>query len=247
MGAASMRQKPKEANAGEAPRQHVQEESPEKFDGTDRHCPRLTAVPVVLPLKGDGAVSDVIDPMIRDGHAVRVARQVLQHMRGAAYAIQPGPGFTEAATLLGATFDGVIVRDGWAPNRRCTQAIHQTWLAHLLRRCRLLHTDHPQATFVGDVRAQLQQALTLRDRCHAGKARRGGRARPPARALESTAGAPRIGARCAALRRASRRRVPALFTFLWDPQPSMRPTGAPSRPRWSRVKSAGAIARGAGL
>ena len=82
--AATMREKPTEANADETLGQDVQEESPEKFDGTDRHGPRLTAVPVVLPLKGDAAVSDVEDPMIRDGHAVRVAREVLQHMRGAA-------------------------------------------------------------------------------------------------------------------------------------------------------------------
>ena len=55
-------------------------------------------------------------------------------------------GFAEAATLLSETFDGVIVRDGWAPYRRFTQAIHQACLAHLLRRCRLLQADHPQAT-----------------------------------------------------------------------------------------------------
>jgi len=77
-----MRQKPKEANADETFGQDVQEESPEKFDGADRHRPRLMAVPVVLPLKRDGAVSDVEDPMIRDGHPVRVAREVLQHMLG---------------------------------------------------------------------------------------------------------------------------------------------------------------------
>ena len=30
------------------------------------------------------------------------------------YAIQPGRGFEEAATVLGADFPGVLVRDGWA-------------------------------------------------------------------------------------------------------------------------------------
>lgn len=34
------------------------------------------------------------------------------------YVIQPGRGFAEAATLLGADFAGVLVRDGWAPYRR---------------------------------------------------------------------------------------------------------------------------------
>jgi hypothetical protein len=31
------------------------------------------------------------------------------------YAIQPGRGFEEAAPILGAGFDGVLVRDGWSP------------------------------------------------------------------------------------------------------------------------------------
>lgn len=42
-------------------------------------------------------------------------------------------GYAEAAPLLGEDFAGVIVRDGWAPYRRFTKAIHQTCLAHLLR------------------------------------------------------------------------------------------------------------------
>lgn len=84
------------------------------------------------------------------------------------YAIQPGRGFSEAATLLGEDFAGVIVRDGWAPYRRFTHAVHQTCLAHLLRRCRLLQTDYPRARFVRTVRTLLQQALALRDRYHAG-------------------------------------------------------------------------------
>src|SRR5688572_15449982 len=54
VSAPSMREKPKEADADETLRQHVQAESTEKFDGTDRHRPRLTAVPVVLPTETDG-------------------------------------------------------------------------------------------------------------------------------------------------------------------------------------------------
>ena len=52
------------------------------------------------------------------------------------YAIQPGRGYEEAAHLLGPDFDGVLIRDGWAPYRRFTRATHQTCLAHLLRRGR---------------------------------------------------------------------------------------------------------------
>jgi transposase len=63
------------------------------------------------------------------------------------YRIQPGRGFEEAAAVLGGDFAGVLVRDGWAPYRQFTAATHQTCLAHLLRRCRLVAADHPHATF----------------------------------------------------------------------------------------------------
>jgi transposase len=84
------------------------------------------------------------------------------------YAIQPGRGFAQAAAILGADFDGVLVRDGWAPYRRFTHAAHQTCLAHLLRRCRDLLTDHPRARFPRRVQAVLRQALAVRDRRAAG-------------------------------------------------------------------------------
>ena len=84
------------------------------------------------------------------------------------YAIQPGRGFPQAAAILGADFAGVLVRDGWAPYRRFTQAAHQTCLAHLLRRCRELQADHPRALLPRQVQTVLQQALTLRDRHAAG-------------------------------------------------------------------------------
>ena len=84
------------------------------------------------------------------------------------YAIQPGRGYAEAVTLLAADYAGVIVRDGWAPYRRFTQAAHQTCLAHLLRRGRLLQDDHPHSRVVAEIRAVLQQALGLRDRARAG-------------------------------------------------------------------------------
>lgn len=80
------------------------------------------------------------------------------------YAIQPGRGFAEAAAMLGADYDGVLVRDGWAPYRQFTRAIPQTCLAHLLRRCHTLHEDHPHAAFAPQVQTILQQALDVRDR-----------------------------------------------------------------------------------
>ena len=80
------------------------------------------------------------------------------------YAIRPGRGFDDAATVLGADFAGVLVRDGWAPYRRFTAALHQTCAAHLLRRARQLQADHPHSPWAAGVQAVLQAALELRDR-----------------------------------------------------------------------------------
>jgi transposase len=80
------------------------------------------------------------------------------------YAIHRGRGFAEAASVLGADYAGVLVRDGWAPYRDFRQAAHQTCLAHLLRRCRELRTEHPHAAFPRRMQAVLQRALALRDR-----------------------------------------------------------------------------------
>lgn len=80
------------------------------------------------------------------------------------YAIRPGRSFDDAASMLGATFDGVLVRDGWAPYRQFTAALHQTCLAHLLRRCRTLRHDHPCSPWAADVQQALRDALALRAR-----------------------------------------------------------------------------------
>ena len=67
------------------------------------------------------------------------------------YRICHGRGFDEAAEVLGADFDGVLVRDGWAPYRRFTSALHQTCLAHLVRRARTLSADHPRSPWAARV------------------------------------------------------------------------------------------------
>jgi transposase len=82
--------------------------------------------------------------------------------------IAPSRGFADAAALLGADFAGVLVRDGWVVYRRFTQATHQTCLAHLLRRCRLLCGDHPRSRLPRQIQTRLQQALALGDRAAAG-------------------------------------------------------------------------------
>jgi transposase len=89
--------------------------------------------------------------------------------RAVVYAIQPGRGFAQAATVLGADFGGVLVRDGWQGYRPFTAAGHQTCLAHLLRRCRELRDAHPRAVWPRRVAALLKAALRLRDRYQLGR------------------------------------------------------------------------------
>ena len=135
------------------------------------------------------------------------------------YAIRPGRSFDDAATILDPAFDGVLVRDGWAPYRRFTQALHQSCLAHLLRRCATLRTDHPRSAWAAAVPQVLQDALALRDRRDAhtiadqGLAvARGQLLTRLARLLETVPTRP-------ALRRFAAHlavEYPAVFAFLWD-------------------------------
>ncbi len=82
------------------------------------------------------------------------------------YSIQPGRGYEQATAILGADFDGFLVRDGWAVYRRFTQAAHQTCVAHLLRRCReMLEVVTPGAAKLPRaIKEILQAGLQLRDR-----------------------------------------------------------------------------------
>jgi transposase len=136
------------------------------------------------------------------------------------YRIQPGRGFEEAAAVLGADFAGVLVRDGWAPYRQFTAAAHQTCLAHLLRRCRLVAADHPHASFATEVQAILQQALAVRDRFLSGEISAAGLAvargqliaRLAAR-LDRPSGVPDVARFAAHLDR----EFTAIWSFLFDP------------------------------
>ena len=82
------------------------------------------------------------------------------------YAIQPGRGFEQAAAVLGEGFAGFLVRDGWSVYRQFGQALHQTCLAHLLRRCREMVqvAGVRGAQFPRAVQTLLQSSLDLRDR-----------------------------------------------------------------------------------
>lgn len=86
------------------------------------------------------------------------------------YAILPGRGYEEAAGILAPTFAGTLVRDGWAPYRKFTQAQHQSCLAHLLRRCREMIevAERGAARFPHAVRRLLLAALEVRERAARG-------------------------------------------------------------------------------
>lgn len=82
-----------------------------------------------------------------------------------AYNVADGRGFEQACHLVEEDYDGVIVRDGWAPYRRYETAAHQSCVAHLLRRCEELIADLPgwargTPRTVSDL---LHEALAARD------------------------------------------------------------------------------------
>lgn len=83
-----------------------------------------------------------------------------------AYLVHARRGFEAAALLIGKDYAGTLIHDGWAPYENFEQAIHQTCLAHLLRRCdELLETAVGGAVlFPRKVKALLAEALEVRDR-----------------------------------------------------------------------------------
>jgi transposase len=80
--------------------------------------------------------------------------------------ILPGRGFPQAASILGADYEGWLTHDGWKSYYKFLRAGHQSCLRHLLRRCEdLIKIASSAATrFPLRVQAVLQQALALRDR-----------------------------------------------------------------------------------
>jgi transposase len=83
-----------------------------------------------------------------------------------AYLIARERGVEASARLIGEDYAGKLIHDGWASYDRFWCAIHQTCLAHLLRRCReLLETATRGAVvFPRQVKALLQESLETRDR-----------------------------------------------------------------------------------
>jgi len=137
------------------------------------------------------------------------------------YAILPGRGVAQAATVLGLSYPGVLQRDGWHSYRHFTAAAHQTCLAHLLRRCRVLLLDYPEQPFVAAVKATLQAALATRDRYHAGTLSDRGLAVARGQYVERLAHLlQRTPSRRLAVRRFQQHLIvefDAIFSFLFDP------------------------------
>ena len=82
------------------------------------------------------------------------------------YAILPGRGFAQAASILGSDYAGFLNHDGWQPYYRFPDAFHQTCLSHLLRRCKamLATVSAAAARFPQAVQQLLLKSLALRDR-----------------------------------------------------------------------------------
>ncbi len=82
--------------------------------------------------------------------------------------ILPGRGFVQAASLVGADFDGWLTHDGWAVYYKFLKAGHQSCVGHLIRRCRdMAAVATPAAArFPLRVKALLEEGLALRDRYH---------------------------------------------------------------------------------
>lgn len=80
--------------------------------------------------------------------------------------ILPGRGFPQAASILGADYEGTLTHDGWRMYYKFLRAGHQSCVQHLLRRCEnMIKIASPAAArFPLKVQAVLQQALALRDR-----------------------------------------------------------------------------------
>ena len=137
------------------------------------------------------------------------------------YAILPGRGLAQAASVIGVDYPGVLQHDGWHSYRQFVDAGHQTCLAHLLRRCRTLLLDYPEHPFVTGVKDVLQAALATRDGARLGTVSVQGLAVARGQYVE------RLG-RLLARRPSRHRRIAlfqqhlvtefaAIFSFLFDP------------------------------
>lgn len=77
---APRRQESEEADADETVRQHMQQKTGQELLAGHGHLSLLVGVRVILPAEGHLAVGHVQQPMVGDGDAMGIARQILQDM-----------------------------------------------------------------------------------------------------------------------------------------------------------------------
>jgi transposase len=137
------------------------------------------------------------------------------------YAILPGRGLAQAASVVGLDYPGVLQHDGWHSYRYFLDAGHQTCLAHLLRRCRALLLDYPQQPWVTAVKDVLQAALATRDGYQAATVSAHGLAVARGQYIERLgrllASRPSRQRRIALFQQHLRTEFTAIFSFLFDP------------------------------
>lgn len=82
------------------------------------------------------------------------------------YDILPGRGFEQAVSLLGSDWEGILHHDGLACYDGFAKALHQSCLAHILRRCHdmLQVASGRAAGFPRTICDLFKKALALRDR-----------------------------------------------------------------------------------
>lgn len=88
-----------------------------------------------------------------------------------AYLIHRARGFEASALLIGAGYAGAMTCDGYASYLRFIDALHQTCLDHLIRRCRAMIEQANGMTrqFPSQVMALLRQGLATRNQREAGE------------------------------------------------------------------------------
>jgi transposase len=87
------------------------------------------------------------------------------------YLVDRHRGYDAAVKLIGQDYAGVMTHDGWKPYLRFEQAVHQTCLGHLLRRCNELLEDVRGGARIFPLRVKslLQEGLSVRDRRDGGE------------------------------------------------------------------------------
>ena len=68
------------ADAHKAARQHMQQKPAQEFVGRNGHLALFVAVGVILPSKCDAVLGHGHETVVGNGHAVRIAGQILEHV-----------------------------------------------------------------------------------------------------------------------------------------------------------------------